>query len=74
MYGGQNYCMRQPQKTLVYAKGPAILGGESPATMLTCSGKPCQLAGGVWELHMAMEPFTTFTDEEVLGDDPPSNW
>ena len=70
-FGRKDYCMKQPQKTLVYAK---VLKYWAENTQPPCLAEPHQLAEGAWELCQAMEPLATFTDTEVLGDDPPSNW
>ena len=37
-------------------------------------GKLYQLAESAWELCQVMQPKATFTDVEVLEDNPPSNW
>ena len=70
-FGGQDYCMKQPQKTLVYTKALQFWAEKAQLPM---PGKPHQLAELVWELREAMEPLTTFTDEEVLGNNAPSHW
>ena len=63
--------MKQPQKTLVYAKA---LQYWVEKALPSHPGKPCQLAEISWELQHAMEPLATFMDMEVLGDNLPPNW
>ena len=70
-FSGQDYCMKQPQKTLAYTK--ALQHWAEKAQPPT-PGKAHQLAECVQELREAMEPLTTFTDAEVFGDDVPLHW
>ena len=67
-FGSLDYCMKQPHKTLVYTKASQFWAEKA---QLPTPGQPCQLAEGVWELREAMEPLTTFTDEELLSDNVP---
>ena len=62
--------MKQPHKTLVYAKTLQFWEEKAQLSM------PCHTSWQecVWELREAMEHLTTFTDEEVLSNDAPSHW
>ena len=64
----QDYQMKQPQKTLVYAK---VLQLWVEKAQLPLLGQSHQLAECVQELRESMEPLTTFTDKEVLSNDAP---
>ena len=70
-FGGQDFWLKHPQKTLAYAK--ALQHWAEKAQPPT-PGKPCQLAESVLELQCVMDPMMTFTNEEVLEDVQPSNW
>ena len=70
-FGGHDYCMRQPQKTLVYAKALQYWVEKAQPPL---PGKPHQMAESVLELWLSMEPLTTFTNAEVLEDTPPLHW
>ena len=70
-FGGQDYHMKQPEKTLVYAKALQYLAEKAWSPM---SGKPHQLAVSIQELRVAMEPLTMFTDAEVFANDAPLHW
>ena len=50
---------------------PAVLAERA---QLPCLDEVHQLAESAQELWQAMEPLATFTDADVLGDNPPSNW
>ena len=62
-FAGQDYCMEQPQKTLVYAKALQYWVEKAWLPMLS---EPCQLAECVQELREAMEPLITFTDDGLM--------
>ena len=63
--GSQDYWLGQLTKTLAYAKALQYwVERVKPLTL----GKPHQWVGSILELRQAMEPFTTFEDSEVLGD------
>ena len=70
-FGSQDYCMKQPQKTLAYAK---VLQFCVEKAQLPMPGQPHQLAECLQELREAMELLMTFTDEKVLHNDVPSHW
>ena len=70
-FSSQDFWLTQPQKTLAYAKA---LQYWAEKAQLPIPGEPCHLAESVLELWWMMEPLTTFMDQEVLGDTPPSNW
>ena len=63
--------MRQPQNTLAYAKA---LQYWAEKAQLPHAGQPHQLAACIKELRESTEPLMSFTDEEVLTNDPPSPW
>ena len=63
--------MKQPQKTLVYAKALQYWVEKAQPPL---PGEPCQLAESMLVLQQAREPLTVFTDAEVLEDAPPSHW
>ena len=60
--------MKQPQKTLAYAK---VLQFWMEKAQL---GQLHQLAECVRELRESMEPLISFTDKEVLTNDAPLHW
>ena len=70
-FGRQDYCMRQPQKALSYAKALQFWVEKAQSLPL---GEPCQMAESVLELWRAMEPLTKFTNMEVLEDALPMHW
>ena len=70
-FGSQDYHLKQPQKTLTYAKA---LQHWADLAKPTLSGKSCQLAECIKELREWMEPFTTFTDAQVFDPVEPLNW
>ena len=57
-FGRQDYCMRQPQMTLVYTKA---LQYRTEKAQLPPLGEPCQMVENVLELWQSIEPLTTFT-------------
>ena len=63
--------MQQPQKTLAYTKA---LQYWTKKAQLPWAGQPHQLAACVKELRESMETLTSFTNEEVLTNGPPSHW
>ena len=67
-FGGQDYHMKQPEKTLAYAK---VLQHWAEKAQPPMPGKPHQLAECVWELREAVEPLTAFTNVEGFGNDVP---
>ena len=67
-FNGQDYHIKQWQKTLAYAK---VLQHWVEKALPPTPGKPHQLAECVWELREAMEPLTMFTDAEVFANDAP---
>ena len=70
-FGGQDFWLKQPQKTLAYAKALQPWSGKAqPPT----PGKPCWLVESVLELQCDMDPLMTFADEEVLEDLQPPIW
>ena len=69
-FGSQDFQLTQPQKTLAYTM--ALQYWVEKAQPLA-PGEPCQLAKGLPDLQCTMEPLTTFTNEEVLANVPPSN-
>ena len=69
-FGREDYRIHQPQKTLAYAK---VLQYWAEKAKLPTVGEPCQLAECIQELREAMEPLTTFTDQEVFSEVTPSN-
>ena len=68
-FGSQDFCLTQPQKTLVYVK---TYGQKRPQPPIP--GKPHYLAESILKLWQTMELPTTFIDKEVLEDVLPSNW
>ena len=69
-FGSQDYHLKQLQKTLAYAKG---LQHWTDLARPTLSSESCQLAECVKELRKWMEPFTTFTDDQIFEPMKPSN-
>ena len=63
--------MRQPQKTLAYIKALQFWAEKAK---LPQASQPCQLVACVKELRESMEQLTSFSNEEVLTDDPPLPW
>ena len=70
-FSSQGFWLTWPQKTLAYVKALQYWAEKTQPPI--CS-EPHQLAESMLELWWMMEPLTTFTDEEVLDDVPPSNW
>ena len=70
-FGMQDFHVKQPLKTLAYAK---VLQHWAEAAMPPHLGNLCKLAECVEELRQCMEPLTTFRDEEFCTKDPPSGW
>ena len=64
----QDYRLRQSKKTLALTKALLFWVEKAQPSQ---TNKPCQLAVCVRELREAMEPLTSFTDEDVLTNDPP---
>ena len=63
--------MRQPQKTLAYAKALQYWVEKAQSPLL---GELHQIAKSVLKLWRAMESLTTFTNAEVLEDTQPLHW
>ena len=70
-FGLQDYHLKQPQKTLAYAKALQNWADLAKPTLL---GESCQLVECIKELRELMEPFTTFTDAKVFYPVESSNW
>ena len=70
-FGSQDYCMKQLQKTLAYAKA---LQHWANLARPTPSGESCQLVECIKELREWMEPLTTFTNTQVFEVMKPLNW
>ena len=70
-FGGQDYHMKQPQKTLAYTKALQHWAEKAQPPM---PGKPHQLVECVQELRETMEPLMTFTDAKVFSNDVPLYW
>ena len=70
-FSTQDYQLKQPKRTLVYAKAVQHWAKVARPPQL---GKPCQLAECVKQLRRCMRLFTMFTEEQVLSKDPPSPW
>ena len=66
--GAQDFQLKQPEKTLAYAK--ALQHWAEVAKPLWL-GKLHKLAECVKELRQYMEPLTRFKDEDVFTKDPP---
>ena len=69
--GSQDYHLKQPQKTLAYAKA---LQHWAKLAKPTPPHEPCQLAECIKELREWMEPFTMFTDTQVFDQVELLNW
>ena len=69
-FSSQDYQIKQPQKTLAYAK---VLQHWAEKAKPPTLGKPHQLAECIQELRETMEPLTTFRGEEVFCKVTPSN-
>ena len=63
--------MKQPQKTLAYAKALQLWAEKAQPPLL---GHPHQLAECMQELRESMELLTSITDEEDLTNDMPLHW
>ena len=70
-FGSLDYRIQQPKKTLVLAKALQFWANWS---QLSGAHSKWQLAECIKELREEMKPMTTFTDEDVLNNDPPSPW
>ena len=70
-FRGQDFWLKQPQKTMAYAK---VLQYWAEKTQPLTTGKSHQLAESLLELQCEMEPLVMFTDKEVLEELQPSNW
>ena len=70
-FGGLDHRLWQPKKTLALAKA---LQFWADWTQPSWAHNKWQLAECVRELREEMKPMTTFTDENVLNNDPPSAW
>ena len=64
----QGYRLRQPKNTLIFAKALQFWTEKAQPPQID---KPCQLVACIRELREAMEPLTSFTDEDVLANDLP---
>ena len=67
--GGLDYWLWQPKKTLVLAKALLFWADE---TQPSWAHNKWQLAECIREMREEMKPMTTFIDEDVLNNDPPS--
>ena len=67
----QDYRLRQAKKTLAFAKALQFWVEKAQPPQID---KLHQLAVCVRELREAMEPLISFTNEDVLANDPPSPW
>ena len=67
----QDFQLKQPQKTLAYAKA---LQHWADLAKPVLPGESHQLVECIQELRRWMEPFTTFTDAQVFDLVEPSNW
>ena len=63
----QDYRLRQSKKTLALAKALQFWVEKAQPSH---TDKPCQLAACIRELREAMEQLTSFTDEDILVNDP----
>ena len=70
-FTSQDYRLRQSKTTLVLTKSLQFWVEKALPTQ---TNRLCQLAACVRELREAMEPLTSFTDEDILVNDPPSLW
>ena len=70
-FRGQDFWLKQPQKTLAYAKALQHWVEKAQSSI---PGDPHQLLESMLDLWQEMEPLVTFMDEEVLEDLQPSNW
>ena len=70
-FGSWYHCLKQPQKTLVYAKALQHWADIAKPTLL---GESWQLVEFIKELREWIEPFTTFTYAQVFDLVEPSNW
>ena len=67
----QDCRLRQPRRSLAYAKALQFWAEKA---QLPWAGKLHQLAVCITEFRESMKPLATFTDEDVLANDPPSPW
>ena len=70
-FGGWDYWLKQPEKTLAYVK---TLQHWVEKAHMPMPDEPCQLVECVWELRETMEPLMMFTNAEVFGNVGPLNW
>ena len=70
-FGGLEYQLWQSKKTLALAKA---LQFWADWTQPSWAHNKQQLAEWIRQLREEMKPMTTFTDEDVLNNDPPSPW
>ena len=70
-FGRQDYHMKQPQKTLVYAKALQYWVEKAQPPL---PDEPHQIVESVLALQRSVEPLTMFTNDEVLEDTLPSHW
>ena len=70
-FSTQDFHLKQPEKALAYAKALQHWAEVAKPPQL---GEPCQLAECVKELRRCMRPLTTFTEKQVLSEDPPWLW
>ena len=70
-FGTQDFWLKQHEKTLAYAKALQHWAEVAKTPWL---GELCKLAECVKELRQCMELLTTFTDEDILANDPPLSW
>ena len=70
-FGSQYYHLKQPKKTLAYAKALQHWAEVAKSTLLD---EPCQLTECVKELRKCMGLLTTYMDEEALANNPLSPW
>ena len=70
-FGTQDYQLKQPERTLAYAKALQHLADVAKPLQ---PGEPHQLAECVKELRRCMRLLATFMEEQVLSKDTPSLW
>ena len=68
-FASQDYGLRQPKKTLAFTKALQFWVEKAQPPQIN---KLCQLAACIRELREAIEPFTSFTDEDIHVNDPSS--
>ena len=70
-FTSQDYRLRQPRKTLAYAKALQFWAEKAQPPL---AGKPHQLVTWIRELRESMKLLATFTDEDILANYPPLPW